>query len=127
VKWRAGIQTNGKKEARHGLELVNAAAKQGSIAFEKNKMTTSRDGTDQMSNPGMMQGLGSADPNDRRAAGNYFSNLFVRNRVVGIVMQNFCGIDKLNGAVVPGMMQDPREQGLGDVGCNPEGQPQHAL
>jgi len=25
------------------------------------------------------------------------------------------------------MMQDPREQGLGDVGCNPEGQPQHAL
>jgi hypothetical protein len=90
-------------------------------------MTTSRDGTDQMSNAGMMQGLGSADPNDRRAARNYFSNLFVRNGVAGIVMQNFCGIHKLHGAGAWGRTPPLREPGPGEVRCKPQGKPQHAL
>jgi hypothetical protein len=124
---RAGIQTNRQKEARHGLKLMNAAAKQGSIGLEKNKMTASRDGTHQMRNSRMFQRLASADPNDGRASRNYFVNLFVRNRMAGIVMQNFCRIHKLRRALVRDKPQCSYKPGSGEVRCKAQGKPQHAL
>src|SRR5207245_9111560 len=105
---------------------MNAAAKKGSISFEKNKVIPLRNCSNQMRYSGMMQRLASTDPNDRRAARNYFANLFVRNRVVGVVMQNFCRVHKLNGAGVRDKTQCPRKPGSGDVCRKPQGQPQHA-
>ena len=50
----AGIQTNGQKQPRHGLELVNPAPEHGSIGLEKYKMAAPGDGADQMGGAGMI-------------------------------------------------------------------------
>jgi len=61
---------------------MNAAAKKSSVGFKKNKVTSLRYCSNQMRNARMMQWFASTDPNDRRAAGNYFAYLFVRNRMI---------------------------------------------
>jgi hypothetical protein len=71
---------------------MNAAAKKPSIGFEKNGMTAPREGANQMRDARVMQRFASADPNDRRTAADEIANLFVRNRMAGIVMQDFRGI-----------------------------------
>src|SRR5713226_1771077 len=124
---RTGFHANSQKEPRHGLKLMNAAAKMRSIGFEKNKMTSLRDRSNQMRNTGMMQRLASSDPHDRRAAGNNFANLFMRNRMVGVVMQNFCHIHNPNGAYIWCKTQYPQKPGSGDVRRKPQGKPQHVL
>jgi hypothetical protein len=106
---------------------MNAAAKQGPIGFEKNKVTSLRDCSNQMRNAGMKQRLASTHPDYRRAAGNYFANLFVRNRMVGIVMQNFRRIHKLNGATALGKMRLLCEPAHRKVHSKPQGKAHHAL
>jgi hypothetical protein len=73
----------------------------------------------------MIQRLASADPNDRGTARNKFANLFMRNGMIGVVMQKFCRIYKLNG--IKSRARTPREPGQGEVRCKPQGKPQHAL
>lgn len=106
---------------------MNAAAEQGSIGFEKNKLTSLGHRSNQMRNSRMMQGLASSDPNDRRAARNNFADPFVRNRMVGIVMQNFCRIHKLNRTGALRGTRLLRELGHGEVSSKPQGKPHHAL
>src|SRR5260370_6886921 len=75
---------------------MDAAAEKSSIGFEEYKMTILRDGANQMRNAGMMQRFASPDPNDRRAAANNIADLFVRNRMAGIGLQNFRRIHELD-------------------------------
>src|SRR5260370_8891787 len=100
---RTSFQANGWKEPRHGLKLMNAAAKMCSIGFEKNKVASLRDCSNQMRNAGMKQRLYSCNPNDRRATGNNLADPFVGNRMAGIGMQNFCDIHKLAEAATLGL------------------------
>jgi hypothetical protein len=86
-----------------------------------------RYGTDQMRNSGVMQRLGSSNPNDRRAAGINFADPFVRNRMAGTVMQDFRGIQELDGARIRRKTEFLREAGSGDVRCQTQGEPHHAL
>ena len=81
---------------------MNAPTKKRSIGFEKNKVARLRDGPDKMRNASVMQRLASPNPNNRRAPGINHANSFVRNRMAGIVVQNFCRIHKLNGAGASG-------------------------
>src|SRR5260370_19810779 len=106
---------------------MNAAAKKGSIGFEKNKVTSLRDCSNQVRNVGMKRRLDSSNPNDRRAAGNNLADAFVGNRMAGIGMQNFCGIHKLHGAGTLGKTQLLREPSYGEVRSKPQGKPHHAL
>src|SRR6267143_362174 len=106
---RIRFQTNGQEEPRHGLKLMNATAKQGSTGFEKNKVTSLRDCSNQMRNAGMKQRLTSSDPNDWTAPGNNFAHPLVRNRMVGILMQKFRRIHKLNGATASAQTRLLRE------------------
>src|SRR6266478_4256980 len=84
---------------------MNAPAKKRSIGFEKNKVASLRDGSNQARNAGAAQRLASSNPDNRRAAGINFADSFVRNGMAGIVMQDFCSIHKLNGADVSGKMR----------------------
>src|SRR5260370_42368442 len=77
---------------------MDAAAEKSSIGFEEYKMTILRDGANQMRNAGVIQRLASPDPNDRRAAANNIADLFVRNWMAGIGMQNFRRIHEPDGA-----------------------------
>src|SRR5260370_28432239 len=88
---------------------MDAAAEKSSIGFEEYKMTILRDGANQMRNAGMMQRFASPDPNDRRAAANNIADLFVRNRMAGIGMQNFRRIHELDEAGALRETQFPRE------------------
>jgi len=106
---------------------MNAAAKKRSIGFEKNRMTAPRDGANQMRNAGMTQRLGSSNPNGRGVAGNNFPNPLVRNRMAGIVMQDFRGIQELDGARTMREAESLREAGSGDVRRQTQGEPHHAL
>src|SRR5258708_7931000 len=106
---------------------MDAATEKSSIGFEENKMTVLRDGTNQMRNAGMMQRFASPDPNDRRAAANNIANLFVRNRMAGIGMQNFRRIHELDGAGGLRETQFLREPGDGEVCSKPQGKAHHAL
>jgi hypothetical protein len=121
------FESNGKKEPRQGLKLMNAAAKKRSIGFEKNRMTAPRDGASQMRNAGMTQGLASPDPNDGRTAGNNFADPFVRNRMAGILMQDFRGIQELDRARTPRKTKFLGEAGSGDVRRQTQWEPHHAL
>ena len=125
MQLRTGIQPNRQKQSRHRLKLVNAPAQHGPISLEKNKMTAPGDGAHKMRSARMIQRLASANPNDRGPAGNKFAYLFVRNRMIGIVMQKFSRIHKLNGAYL--RARSLREPGLGEVRCKPQRKPQHAL
>jgi hypothetical protein len=106
---------------------MNAATQKRSIGFEENKMTAVRDGADQMRNAGMIERFASTDPNNRRAAGDNFANLFVRNRMARIGMQNFCRIHELDGACVLRKTKLLREAGHDQVRSKPEGKAHHAL
>jgi len=106
---------------------MNAPAKKRSVSFEKDRMTAPRDGANQMRNAGMTQRLGSSNPNGRGVAGNNFPNPLVRNRMAGIVVQNFCRVQKLDGAGALGKTRLPREPGQGEVRSKPQGKPHHAL
>src|ERR1700682_509081 len=106
---------------------MNAAAEKNSIGFEENKITAARDGANQMRNAGMIQRLASPDPNDRRAAASNIADLFVRNRMAGIGMQNFCRIHELDGAGGLRETQVLRDAGHGEVRSKPQGEAHHAL
>ena len=123
----ARLQTNSQKEPRYGLKFMNAPAEKGSIGFEENKMTAPGDGANKMGDAGMMQRFASPDPNDRGAAANNLSDLFVRNRMVGIVMQNFRRIQELDGAHFSRQTEHLRNAGHGEVRSKPQGKPDHAL
>src|SRR5712664_2903447 len=119
---RAKLKTNGQKKPRHRLKLMHAAAEKSAIGFEENKMTAVRDGANQMRNAGMMQRFASPDPNDRRAAGNNFTDLFVGNRMAGIGMQNIRRIYELDQAAALREKQFLREPGLDAVRGQPQGE-----
>jgi hypothetical protein len=88
-------------------------------------MTAPRDGANQMRNAGMTQRLGSSNPNGRGVAGNNFPNPLVRNRMAGIVMQDFGGIQELDGARIPRETEYLREAGSDDVRRQTQGEPHH--
>ena len=106
---------------------MNAAAQKSSIGFEENKMTASRDSANQMRNAGMMQRLASPNPNDRRAAVDNIADLFVRNGVAGIGMENFRCLDELYGANSCSGTQLLRDAGQGEVRSEPQRKAHHAL
>jgi hypothetical protein len=106
---------------------MNAAAKKRSIGFEENKMTAPRDGANQMRNARMKQRFACSDPNGRRTAVDKIANFFVRNGMAGIVMQNFRGIQELDGARVQRKTEFFREAGSGEVRRQTQGEPHHAL
>src|ERR1700682_6519040 len=106
---------------------MHAAAEKNSIGFEENKMAAVRDSANQMRNAGMMQRFASSDPNDRRLAANNIADLLVRNRMVGIGMQNFCRIHELNGPGALLEMQFLRDPGHSEVRSKPQGEAHHAL
>jgi len=106
---------------------MHAAAEKSAIGFEENKMTTVRDSANQMRNAGVMQRLASPDPNDRRAAANNIVDLFVRNRMAGIGMQDFCRIHELDRAGALRETQFLRDAGNGEVRSKPQGKAHHAL
>ena len=64
------------------------------MGFEKNVMTARCNGSDKMRYSRMVQRLASANPNDRRGAGDGVANLFMRNRMRGTGVQDFRGIGK---------------------------------
>src|SRR6266404_2745449 len=101
---------------------MDAAAEKSSSGFEENKMAALRDGANQMRNAGMTQRFASPDPNDRRAAANNIADLFVRNRMAGIGMQNFCRIRELDGAGALCETQLLREPGHSEVRRKPQGE-----
>ena len=105
---------------------MNTAAKKRSLGFEKNRKTAPRDGASQMRNAGMTQGLASPDPNYGRTAGNNFADPFVRNRMAGIVMQDFRGIQELDGLRIARKSEFLREAGPADVRSQTQGEPHHA-
>src|SRR5260370_14109973 len=94
---------------------MNAAAKMYSIGFEKNKVASLRDCSNQMRDAGVEQRLHSSDPNDRRAGGNNLADPFVGNWMAGIGMQNLCGGHKLDGAGTLGYTRLPRQPSPRDV------------
>jgi hypothetical protein len=106
---------------------MNAAAKKRSIGFEKNRMTAPRDGANQVRDARMKQRLASTDPNDRRTAADKVANHFVRNRMAGIVMQDFRGVQELDGTRIARKTESLREAGSGDVRRQTQGEPHHAL
>src|SRR5260370_16266199 len=105
---------------------MDAAAEKSSIGFEENKMTILRNGANQVRNAGMMQRFASPDPNDRRAAANNIADLFVRNRMAGIGMQNLRRIHELDEAGALREAQFLREAGHGEVRSNAQTQAHHA-
>jgi len=74
-----GVETNGQKKSRRGLEFVNAAAQQIAASFEKNEAAALRDGLNEMRDSGMLERLASADPQNGGGAIKNALNLFVRN------------------------------------------------
>jgi hypothetical protein len=78
---RGGFEAHHEKEARDGLEFMNAAAQKRCIGFKKNIVAAMRDGADEMCCARVKQRFAASDPNDGRTAGNHFANLFVRNRM----------------------------------------------
>src|ERR1700738_4972021 len=106
---------------------MNAAAEERSIGFQENKMTALRDSADQMRNPGMTERFASSDPNNRRAAANDVADLFMRDRMAGIGMQNLCRIHELHGANAPRGTQPLCEPRHNQVRGQPQGEAHHAL
>src|SRR6267143_130717 len=106
---------------------MNAPAKKRSIGFEKNKVASLRDGSNQARNACSPQRLASSNPNHRRSAGSKVADYFVRNGIAGIVMQDFCSIHKLHGAGVSGKMRLWCETGQRQVRSKTQRKPHHAL
>src|SRR6266403_1044907 len=90
------IRANGQKKLRHGLELVNAAAEQSAASFEKYEAAALPDGADKVRDPGMLERLASADPENGRGTAQEATNSFVRNGMSGAGMQDFSGVDKID-------------------------------
>jgi len=106
---------------------MNAAAKKHSVGFEKNKVARLRYGSNQMRNSGVMQRLGSPNPNDGEATGINFADSFMRHRMAGTVMQDFHGIQELDRASIRRKTEFLREAGSDDVRRQTQGEPHHAL
>src|SRR5258708_39327607 len=106
---------------------MHAAAEKSSIGFEEDKMAAVRDGANQMRNAGVIQWLASPDPNNRRAAANNIADLFVRNRMTGIGMQNFRRIHELDEAGAVRETQFPREPGHEEDRSEAQRKAHHAL
>jgi hypothetical protein len=109
------------------LKLMKAAAEKSSIGFEENKMAVLRNCTNEMRDAGMKQGLASPDPHDRRTAAENIANLFVRNGVAGIGMQNFRCVDESDGMRARRETQFVRDAGQDEVRSKPQGEAHHAL
>ncbi len=90
-------------------------------------MTFLGNGANQMGDARMKQRFASPDPNDRRAAADNLADLFVRNRMAGIGMQNFRRIHELYGACARRETELPRDAGQGEVRSKPQRKAHHAL
>ena len=102
------IRADGKKQLRHGLKFMNAAAQKRSTCFEKNETAALHDGLDQVRNSGMLQRLAPADPKDGRGTGKKAVNSFMRNGMSRARVQDFCRVDKINQRYLTG---PPEESG----------------
>jgi hypothetical protein len=109
--WRLQrMETNGQEQFRLRLKFVNPPAEGGSIGLEKDVVTTLRDGSNKMTDPGMKQRFTAANPDYRSGILQEGMHLFVGNRRNGAGMKDLsrihtmkyrsrrCGIENLRDA-----------------------------
>jgi hypothetical protein len=86
---------------------VNAAAQQSTASFQEYEAAALHDGTDQVRDSGMLERFTSADPENGRGTGKEATNSFVRNRMGGSRVQDFCGVDEINQVCRAGSPDEP--------------------